>query len=138
MLDIKFLRENPDVVRENMKKKFQDNKLPLVDQALELDARNRAIKMEVENLRAEKNRASKQIGALMAQKRREEADELKMEIAGKGARIDALTAEEKQVEEDLKKKTRAVAGKNTVNGLILSHIKLLLIVIKQWIILNMV
>ena len=103
MLDIKFLRENPDVVKENIKKKFQDAKLPLVDKAIELDARNRAIKAEVEKLRAERNKASKQIGALMAQKRREEADELKMEIAGKGARIDALSAEEKQVEEDLYK-----------------------------------
>ncbi|MBO4288655.1 MAG: serine--tRNA ligase, partial [Lachnospiraceae bacterium] len=103
MLDIRFLRENPDIVRENMKKKFQDAKLPLVDQALELDGRNRAIKMEVEALRSERNKASKQIGALMAQKKREEAEALKKEIAGKGARIDELTAEEKQVEEDLYK-----------------------------------
>ena len=102
MLDIRFLRENPEIVRENIKKKFQEAKLPLVDKALELDARNRTIKMEVEALRAERNKASKQIGALMAQKKREEAEALKKEIAGKGARIDALTAEEKQVEEDLR------------------------------------
>ncbi len=103
MLDIRFIRENPDKVKENIRKKFQDAKLPLVDKVLELDARNRAIKAEVETLRAERNKASKQIGALMAQKKREEADELKMEIAGKGVRIDELTAEEKQVEEDLRK-----------------------------------
>ena len=103
MLDIRFLKENPDKVRENIKKKFQDAKLPLVDKALELDARNRAIKMEVEALRSERNKASKQIGALMAKKKREEAEALKKEIAGKGARIDELTAEEKQVEEDLYK-----------------------------------
>ena len=103
MLDIRFLRENPEKVRENIRKKFQEAKLPLVDKALELDARNRAIKMEVEALRSERNKASKQIGALMAQKKREEAEALKKEIAGKGARIDELSAEEKQVEEDLYK-----------------------------------
>ena len=73
MLDIKFVRENPDVVKENIKKKFQDAKLPLVDKAIELDERNRAIKSEVEALRAERNAASKQIGGLVAQGKREEA-----------------------------------------------------------------
>ena len=63
MLDIKFLRQNPDVVRENIKKKFQDEKLPLVDEVIELDKRNREIKGEVEALRAEKNKVSKEIGA---------------------------------------------------------------------------
>ena len=66
MLDIKFLRQNPDVVKENIKKKFQDEKLPLVDEVIELDKRNREIKGEVEALRAEKNKVSKEIGACMA------------------------------------------------------------------------
>ena len=65
MLDIKFLRQNPDVVKENIKKKFQDEKLPLVDEVIELDKRNREIKGEVEALRAEKNKVSKEIGACM-------------------------------------------------------------------------
>ena len=103
MLDIKFVRENPDLVRENMKKKFQDAKLPLVDEALRLDLRNRQIKSEVEALRAERNKASKKIGMLMAQKKRDEAEAVKAEIAKDGARIDELSAEEKQVEADLLK-----------------------------------
>ena len=72
MLDIKFLRSNPDVVKQNIKNKFQDEKLPLVDEVIELDKRNREIKQEVEALRAEKNKASKEIGAMMAQKKIEE------------------------------------------------------------------
>lgn len=67
MLDIKFLRANPEIVKQNIKNKFQDSKLPLVDEVIELDLRNREIKQEVEALRAEKNKVSKQIGALMAQ-----------------------------------------------------------------------
>ncbi|MCQ2424409.1 MAG: serine--tRNA ligase, partial [Clostridia bacterium] len=101
MLDIKFVRENPEIVKENMKKKFQENRLGLVDEAIALDARNRAIKGEVEQLRAERNRASKSIGALMAQGKREEAEVLKKEIAAKGARTDELSAEEKDVEAKL-------------------------------------
>lgn len=77
MLDIKFLRSNPDVVKQNIKNKFQDEKLPLVDEVIELDKRNREIKQEVEALRAEKNKASKEIGAMMAQKKLEEAEALK-------------------------------------------------------------
>ena len=67
MLDIKFVRNNPDVVKENIKKKFQDEKLPLVDEVLELDQKNREIKQEVEALRADRNKISKEIGACMAQ-----------------------------------------------------------------------
>ena len=74
MLDIKFVRNNPDVVKQNIKNKFQDEKLPLVDEVIELDKRNREIKQEVEALRAEKNKASKEIGAMMAQKKIEEAE----------------------------------------------------------------
>ena len=76
MLDIKFVRNNPDVVKQNIKNKFQDEKLPLVDEVIELDKRNREIKQEVEALRAEKNKASKEIGAMMAQKKIEEAEAL--------------------------------------------------------------
>ena len=101
MLDIKFLRENPDIVRENIKKKFQDSKLPLVDEVIELDKRNREIKTEVEALRANRNKASKQIGALMAQGKRDEAEEVKKAVAADGGRIDELTAEEKEVSEKL-------------------------------------
>ncbi|MCH5183434.1 MAG: serine--tRNA ligase [Oscillospiraceae bacterium] len=101
MIDIKVLREQPDAVRENIRKKFQDDKLPLVDEALSLDARNRAIKGEVEALRSERNKGSKSIGMLMGQGKREEAEELKKQIAALGGRIDELSAEEKQVEEQL-------------------------------------
>ncbi|MBR5286109.1 MAG: serine--tRNA ligase [Clostridia bacterium] len=101
MIDIKFLRENPDVVRENIKKKFQDDKLPLVDEAIALDIRNREIKTEVEALRANRNKASKQIGALMGQGKREEAEEVKRSVAADGSKIDELSAEEKEVGEKL-------------------------------------
>ena len=103
MLDIKFVRSNPDVVKENIKKKFQDEKLPLVDEVLELVQRNRDIKGEVEALRANKNKISKQIGACMAQGKREEAEVLKQEVQKSAARIEELSAEEKEVEEKLKK-----------------------------------
>ena len=104
MLDIKFVRENPDLVRENIRKKFQDEKLPLVDEVLALDIRNREIKTEVEALRAARNKASKQIGGLMAQGKRDEAEAVKAEVSKDGARIDELSAEEKQVEADLLQK----------------------------------
>ena len=103
MLDIKFLRTNPDVVKQNIKNKFQDEKLPLVDEVIGLDKRNREIKQEVEVLRAEKNKASKQIGAMMAQKKFEEAEALKKKVAESAGRIDELSAEEKDVEEKIKK-----------------------------------
>lgn len=103
MLDIKFVRANPDVVRQNIKNKFQDEKLSLVDEVLELDQKNRDIKQEVEVLRAEKNKISKEIGAMMAQGKREEAEELKKKITEDGDRIEVLSAEEKEVEENIKK-----------------------------------
>jgi seryl-tRNA synthetase len=102
MLDIKFVRSNPDVVKQNMKNKFQEHKLPLVDEVLELDQRNREIKQEVEALRAEKNKISKQIGALMAQGKKEEAEEAKQQVAKDAARMEALSDEEKEVEEKIK------------------------------------
>ena len=103
MLDIKFVRENPDVVKQNIKNKFQDEKLPLVDEVIELDKRNREIKQEVEALRAEKNKASKEIGAMMAQKKLEEAEALKKKVAESNGRINELSEEEKEVEEKIKK-----------------------------------
>ena len=101
MIDIKFLRENPEAVKENIKKKFQNDKLPLVDEVIALDRRNREIKVEVEALRAERNKASKQIGGLMASGKRDEAEEIKRRIAEEGGRIDALSAEEKEVVEKI-------------------------------------
>ena len=103
MLDIKFLRSNPDVVKQNIKNKFQDEKLPLVDEVIELDKRNREIKQEVEALRADKNKASKEIGAMMAQKKLEEAEALKKKVAESNGRINELSEEEKEVEEKIKK-----------------------------------
>jgi seryl-tRNA synthetase len=103
MLDIKFVRSNPEVVKQNIKNKFQDSKLPLVDEVLELDQKNREIKGEVEALRAEKNKTSKQIGAMMAQGKKEEAEELKRKVTESADKMEALSAEEKKVEEKIKK-----------------------------------
>lgn len=103
MLDIRLIRENPELVKENIRKKFQDGKLELVDKVLELDQRNRAIKTEVEQLRAKRNAASKQIGALMGQKKHEEAEAVKKEVAQDGDRITELTAEQAKVDEEILK-----------------------------------
>ena len=103
MLDIKFVRSNPEVVKQNIKNKFQDSKLPLVDEVLELDQKNREIKGEVEALRAEKNKTSKQIGAMMAKGKKEEAEELKRKVTESADKMEALSAEEKEVEEKIKK-----------------------------------
>ena len=97
MLDIKLVRENPELVKENIRKKFQDHKLPMVDQVLELDQKNRSIKTEVQNLLAQRNSASKQIGGLMKQGKKEEAEAMKQEVARNGARITELEAEEEAV-----------------------------------------
>ena len=102
MLDIRFLRENPEVVKQNIRNKFQDKKLPLVDEVLELDKRNREIKQEVEALRAERNKLSKEIGGLMKQGKKEEAEEVKRQVAASADRINELSAEEAEVEEKLK------------------------------------
>ena len=103
MLDIKFLRENPDIVKQNIKNKFQDRKLPLVDEVIELDLENRKIKQEVEALRADRNKLSKQIGGLMAKGEKEEAERVKAEVAKNSSRVDELTEKEKEVEEKIKK-----------------------------------
>ena len=103
MLDIKFLRENPEVVKQNIRNKFQDEKLPLVDQVIELDRENRKIKQEVEALRASRNKNSKQIGKLMGQGKREEAEAVKAQIAADADRVDSLSAREKEVEAEIRK-----------------------------------
>ncbi len=102
MLDIKFVRENADVVRQNIKNKFQDSKLPLVDEVLALDVENRTIKQEVEALRSQRNKLSKQIGGLMAKGDKAGAEEIKATIAAESARVDELTEKEKDVEERIK------------------------------------
>ena len=102
MLDIKFLRENPDVVKQNIKNKFQDRKLPLVDEVIELDKENREIKQEVQGLRADRNKLSKQIGALMGQGKKEEAEEVKKQVTASADRIEELSEREKVVEEKIK------------------------------------
>ena len=104
MLDIKFVRENPELVKQNIRNKFQEEKLPLVDEAIALDAERREILGEVEALRAEKNKAAKAIGALMAQGKKEEAEEAKKTAAASNARIDELTAREREVGEELRKR----------------------------------
>ena len=98
MLDIKFLRNNPEIVKQNIKNKFQDSKLPLVDEVIALDLRNR----EIEALRANKNQISKKIGACMAQGKKEEAEEYKKQVAQEADRMEALSVEEKEVEEKIK------------------------------------
>ena len=103
MIDIKFLRENPDVVRENIKKKFQDHKLPLVDEVLALDKENRENKQEVESLRADRNRLSKEIGGLMKQGKKDEAEAVKAQVNANASRVEELTAREREVEEAIKK-----------------------------------
>ncbi len=102
MIDIKFLRENPDVVKENIKKKFQDRKLPLVDEVIELDAKARATQQEADALRANKNKIAKQIGALMAQGKKDEAEEVKKEVAKNSARLAELEALEAELAEKVK------------------------------------
>ena len=88
MLDIRFLRENPEVVKQNIRNKFQDNKLPMVDEVIELDKRNREIKQEVEALRAERNKISKMIGGLMKEGKREEAEEAKKQVTANAETVD--------------------------------------------------
>ena len=103
MLDIKFLRTNPDIVKQNIKNKFQDEKLPLVDQVIELDKEFRESKTRAEALRANRNKVSKQIGALMAQGKKEEADEIKKQVTDMAEELEALTAKETTLEEEIRK-----------------------------------
>ncbi|MBQ0125739.1 MAG: serine--tRNA ligase [Clostridiales bacterium] len=103
MLDIKFLRENPDVVKQNIKNKFQDAKLPLVDEVIALVAENRSVIQEANDLRAEKNKCSKMIGAFMAQGKRDEAEEMKKKVAESAARLAELEKLEPELEEKIRK-----------------------------------
>ena len=101
MLDLKFVRENPDIVKENIKKKFQDRKLPLVDEVIELANQNSEVKQEADNLRAERNKISKQIGALMAQGKKEEAEEIKKKVTDASAHLAELEEKEKELQEKI-------------------------------------
>ena len=101
MIDIKFLRENPDIVKENIKKKFQDSKLPLVDEVIELDAESRKIKGMADDLRAQRNKYSKEIGKLFAQGKREEAEEMKKLVTEKGEELAALEAKEAELSQQV-------------------------------------
>lgn len=104
MIDIKFLRENPDIVKENIRKKFQEDKLPLVDQVIALDAENRKTQQEGDDLRARRNKISKEIGALMAQGKKEEAEEKKAEVAAGAKRL----AELEQLAAELQEKITGI------------------------------
>ncbi len=103
MLDLKFVRENPDIVKQNIKNKFQDSKLPLVDEVIELDAKARAVKQEADGLRADRNKISKQIGALMAQGKKEEAEEVKKQVTEKSEYLAKLEAKEAELNEKVTK-----------------------------------
>ncbi|MBQ9120067.1 MAG: serine--tRNA ligase [Lachnospiraceae bacterium] len=103
MLDLKFVRENPEIVKQNIKNKFQDNKLPLVDEVIELDVQSRAAKQEADNLRAERNKLSKQIGALMGQGKKDEAEAVKKQVGEQAARLAELEVKEAELEEKIKK-----------------------------------
>ena len=108
MLDLKFLRENPDIVKQNIKNKFQDKKLPLVDEVIELDAQARATQQEADDLRAQKNKISKQIGALMAQGKKEEAEEVKKKVTEEAAHLAELEAKQAELNEEVKKRMMVI------------------------------
>jgi seryl-tRNA synthetase len=103
MLDIKFVRENPEIVKQNIRNKFQDNKLELVDEVIALDAEKRAAQQEADALRAERNKLSKQIGALMGQGKKEEAEAVKQQVAAQAERLAALSEKEKELDEKILK-----------------------------------
>ena len=103
MLDLKFVRENPDIVIQNIKNKFQDQKLPLVDEVIALDAERRAAQQEADQLRSEKNKISKQIGALMAQGKKEEAETVKKQVAADAKKLEELSVKEKELDEKVTK-----------------------------------
>ncbi len=103
MLDIKFVRENPDIVKQNIKNKFQDSKLPLVDEVIALDAESRATQTEADDIRSQRNKLSKEIGALMAQGKKEEAEAVKAKVASNASRLAELEAKETELAEKVKK-----------------------------------
>ena len=103
MLDIKFVRENPEIVKQNIRNKFQDNKLPLVDEVLQWDVESRKVKQEADSLRSDRNRLSKQIGALMGQGKKEEAEETKKLVTSQSQRLAELEKLEAEYAEKIKK-----------------------------------
>jgi seryl-tRNA synthetase len=109
MLDIRFVRENPDAVKENIKKKFQDEKLPLVDEVIALDKESRETQKEADELRANRNKVSKEIGALMAQGKKDEAEKVKAQVAADGERIKELEQKQREVDEKLREKMLVIA-----------------------------
>lgn len=104
MLDIKFVRENPEIVKENIKKKFQDKKLPLVDEVIELDDERRKVVARADELRANRNKISKQIGALMAQGKRDEAEEVKKQVTAQAQELDELSKRETELGAEVTKR----------------------------------
>ena len=113
MLDIRFVRENPDAVKENIKKKFQDAKLPLVDEVIELDAKRRAAIVEADQLRADRNRLSKQIGMLMGQAKKDpsklaEAEAVKKQVTDEAARLAELEKLEDELEMEVHKRMMVI------------------------------
>lgn len=103
MLDLRFVRENPEIVKQNIRNKFQDNKLPLVDEVIALDEESRKVKKEADDLRANRNKISKQIGALMGQGKKEEAEEVKKQVTAASAHLAELEEKEKDLEARIKK-----------------------------------
>ena len=103
MLDLRFVRENPEIVKQNIRNNFQDAKLPLVDEVIELDEENRKVKKEADDLRASRNKISKQIGALMGQGKKEEAEEVKKQVTAASDHLAELEEKEKDLEERIKK-----------------------------------
>ena len=103
MIDLKFLRENPEVVKQNIKNKFQDHKLPLVDEVIELDAEARKTQQEADDLRAKRNQLSKEIGKLMGQGKKDEAEAVKTQVAEGAARLAELEEKEKELQEKVTK-----------------------------------
>jgi len=108
MLDIKFVRENPDIVKENIRKKFQDAKLPLVDECIELDAKLRKVQQDADDLRAKRNKISKEIGSLMAKGLKEEAEQAKLEVSKDGELLDQLSAKQTELNDELTKKMMVI------------------------------
>ncbi|MCR5204118.1 MAG: serine--tRNA ligase [Lachnospiraceae bacterium] len=108
MIDLKFLRENPEVVKQNIRNKFQDQKLPLVDEVIELDSQRRATQQQADDLKQKRNTISKQIGALMAQGKKEEAEEAKKEVAAFGDELAALEKKQTELEEEVKKRMMVI------------------------------
>ena len=121
MLDLKFVRENPDIVKQNIKNKFQDSKLPLVDEVIALDAENRTTQKEADDLRASRNKLSKQIGALMGQGKKEEAEEVKKQLVAEDEITKQAQAQAADILSDAKKKSSEM--KKAANGYVTDLMK---------------